>query len=322
MASTRTTMAQLLKVTRAARSLPGFRIGARRAMSAAPEVPAPPAGIDGSQYEDYDSSAKTYDRFRQHVGMGVLRGALDGVAGRMGKAAGDLRLLDCGCGSGTYLEALKPYVGEVRGLEFNGGMIAKATEKLGDGVVTQGSVCENPFKSASFDACITTQVVHHLDPEDGEPGYPNVALALNEAFRVTRPGGCYAINTTSPRQHVDGFWWAPIVPDAIANAASRMPPLEFLEEALRAAGYETVERHVPPEALMPDDLYLNIEGPLDELYRRADSSWTLAADEELEKGLASHRARLADGTARAWLEEREALRAAVGQTTTLIAVKG
>jgi hypothetical protein len=47
----------------------------------------------------------------------------------------------------------------------------------------------------------------------------------------------------------------------------------------------------------------------------------LASEEELAAGLSGLRARIEAGTAAGWLEEREATRAAVGQTTTVVATK-
>ena len=69
------------------------------------------------------------------------------------------------------------------------------------------------------------------------------------------------------------------------------------------------------------DKYLDIEGPFNPAFRNADSTWSLATEAELEKGLAMLRAKIDAGEADAWLAEREALRAKVGQTTTVVAVK-
>jgi SAM-dependent methyltransferase len=277
----------------------------------------------GSTFEDYDATSKTYDTFRRQVGMDVLNATLATVAERMGAYQKDLKLADFGCGSGTYLAALRYSVKAIAGVEANTGMIAEAERKLGRDVVVRGSITSNPFGDATFDAALTTQVIHHLEPRgtEGDLAYPIVARALSESFRVLKPGGAYCLNTTSPRQHVDGFWWAPIVPAAIATQARRMPPIDRLQEMLVAAGFETVETHVPPEAMIYDDKYLDVRGPFRREWRDADSTWALATPDELAAGLAAHRARVDDGTADAWLAKREALRAEVGQTTTLVAWK-
>ena len=69
------------------------------------------------------------------------------------------------------------------------------------------------------------------------------------------------------------------------------------------------------------DKYLDIEGPFDQAFRNADSTWSLATEAELEKGLKMLRSKIDAGQADAWLAEREALRSKIGQTTTVVATK-
>ena len=69
------------------------------------------------------------------------------------------------------------------------------------------------------------------------------------------------------------------------------------------------------------DKYLDIEAPFKPAFRNADSTWSLASESELEKGLAMLRAKIDAGEADAWLAEHEALRSRVGQTTTVVATK-
>ena len=69
------------------------------------------------------------------------------------------------------------------------------------------------------------------------------------------------------------------------------------------------------------DKYLDIEGPFNQAFRNADSTWSLATEPELEAGLKMLRAKIDAGEADAWLKEREALRAKIGQTTTVVATK-
>lgn len=65
----------------------------------------------------------------------------------------------------------------------------------------------------------------------------------------------------------------------------------------------------------------DIEGPFKPAFRNADSTWALATEQELAAGLRMLREKIEAGEAEAWLAEREALRAEVGQTTTVIATK-
>ena len=151
--------------------------------------------------------------------------------------------------------------------------------------------------------------------------FKNVGTACGEVSRVLKPGGVWMISTQTPQQHVDGFWWSPVVPTAAATLAKHFPPLPLLRELLERAGFDSFEAVVPPVPLVREDLYLDIEAPFSQLFRNADSTWSLATDDELAAGLKMLREKIEKGEGAAWLAEREALRAEVGQTTTVMARK-
>ena len=276
----------------------------------------------GSSYENYNETSKTYDNFRAPVGMNIMHDALARTATQAGLGSiKDVNLLDAGCGSGTYLDHLKGEVKTVRGLEFNDGMIAQATKKGLD--VTQGSITDMPFPDGEFDAAITTQVLHHLVAAGGggKTGFSNIGDACKEVYRCLKPKGAWIVNTQTPEQHVDGFWWAPVVPKAAKTLSLNFPEVEELTALLKEAGFQRVETFIPPEPLVRLDMYLDIEGPFSSTFRAADSTWALADEQELADGLAWLRAKIDAGEAEAWLAEREAIRARIGQTTTVVASK-
>ena len=192
-----------------------LRSGLVRALS----LPAHDA-MTGSSYENYSVTSQTYDSFRQPISLDLFRQAFGAVASRQSKPASAIDLLDAGCGSGNYLAAVKDDVGTIAGLEFNEGMIGKAVEKLPTADIRQGSITSLPYDDESFDVVMTTQVLHHLEKGGGQE-FANVKQATQEVFRCLRPGGAWIIQTQTPEQHVDGFWWAPIVPDAVSIS----PPL-------------------------------------------------------------------------------------------------
>lgn len=276
--------------------------------------------MTGSSYENYSETSKTYDAYRLPISLDLFRNAFGEVAARMSKPASALDLLDAGCGSGNYLSAVKGDVGTIAGLEFNEGMISKAVEKLPTAEIRQGSITSMPYADASFDVVITTQVLHHLEKGGGQD-FANVTLASQEVFRCLRPGGAWIIQTQTPEQHVNGFWWAPVVPDAAATLAKHFAPLPQFEAICRGAGFGQFTSAIPPEPLVRLDKYLDIEGPFNQAFRNADSTWSLATEAELEAGLKMLRAKIDAGEADAWLAERETLRAKIGQTTTAVATK-
>lgn len=98
-------------------------------------------------------------------------------------------VLDVGCGTGTLTIAAKQRVGPtgtVYGIDASPEMIARASKKArkaGVEVVFKNGVVEAlPFPDASFDAVLSTLMLHHLPPEARQQ-------CAHEMRRVLKPGG-------------------------------------------------------------------------------------------------------------------------------------
>ncbi|MFB6267978.1 MAG: class I SAM-dependent methyltransferase [Halodesulfurarchaeum sp.] len=139
------------------------------------------------------------------------------------------RILDLGCGTG---ESTRPLIGdgrEVCGIDLSARQLTQARRKedlspvsfiLGDGMAL-------PFRANRFDAVTSVGSLQHV---------PDVSLALEEAHRVTRPGGrLFVVGPKRPESRVGG---------AIADALMHFMVPEEMRSMARAAGYVEVETHL------------------------------------------------------------------------------
>ena len=97
----------------------------------------------------------------------------------------DLRLIDCGCGTGNNILLLKPY-GQAFGFDLTreGAVRALRTERP----VVQADIERIPYASGIFDIATSFDVVQSV-PDDG--------VALKEMARILKPGGYAVLNVSA-----------------------------------------------------------------------------------------------------------------------------
>jgi demethylmenaquinone methyltransferase/2-methoxy-6-polyprenyl-1,4-benzoquinol methylase len=146
----------------------------------------------------------------------------------------DDTVLDVGCGTGFATEGLLEHTDDVFGLDQSAHQLEKAFGKFGTrGRVrfTRGDAERLPFAADSFDAYWSSGSIEY---------WPNPIAALEEARRVTKPGGPVLIvgpdypNSTVFRKLADAI-------------------MLFYDEAeadrmFAEAGFETVEHHIQQRA--------------------------------------------------------------------------
>jgi ubiquinone/menaquinone biosynthesis C-methylase UbiE len=99
-----------------------------------------------------------------------------------------MRILDCGCGTGNNLHLLREY-GRAVGIDITWSGLAYARER-GERQVARASAACLPFPSAEFDLVTSFDVLYGLDDETER-------AALEEMFRVLRPGGHLIVNVAA-----------------------------------------------------------------------------------------------------------------------------
>ncbi len=141
------------------------------------------------------------------------------------------RCLDIGCGIGAMHPMLEGRVGTLSGTDVSGEAIVEAARANPHVDYRAYDGSRLPYEDASFDFCTTICVMHHV-PVLQWPAF------VAEAFRVTRPGGLFAVyehNPVNPLTRV-AVWRCPFDHDAVLLRPRRVIDL------LRHAGFEIVLR--------------------------------------------------------------------------------
>ena len=97
------------------------------------------------------------------------------------------RVLDIGCGIGTYVRRFRQYSDDVYGVEVEADRVAEASLELPNIQLAYGEAL--PFEDDFFDLVFSNEVIEHVDDD---------RQTIAEAVRVTKPGG--SIVTFAPNR--------------------------------------------------------------------------------------------------------------------------
>ena len=273
------------------------------------------------EYENYQDISKKYDNTRIPIGIEILLGCFAFTP----RPLLEQSIIDCGCGTGNYLQALKGKVGHLYGLELNGGMLTQARKKCQNNAninFEQGSLLDPlPYPDSMFDGMMCNQVLHHLVAASNQDNFEPVHKLIKEAQRVLRSQGVLVFNTCSHQQLYSGFWWADLIPKVIDRIAERYPPIEIISSMLKQVGFHKVGIVVPVNMVLQGKNYLDLMGPLNKDFRDGDSAWSLATDKELKQAQVRVQLMNQEESMTNYLEARENIRKSIGQTTFIFAYK-
>ena len=296
-----------------------------------------PSGKDMIDWEDYDLVSQTYTNMRNPVGVKkILEFFYDEK-----NDISDKSLLDAGCGTGNYLIKMYPHFDYIHAGDFNKSMLEKAQlnlqKYLGNNEITgvdfsEINICNlERLSNDTFDYIINCQVIHHLPKnlkkENGIDRFISVQNAFKEFYRILKPGGKIVINFTSHTQQMDGVWWGELISEAVRRWQENAPDIKDLEYAALKAGFKQENISFEPiiglkESLYEDSLYLNPKNFINiNNFKLSDSTFSLATQQELDKGVETVKNMLEKDELDNWFNEREILRKKIGQTTNLYLIK-
>ena len=173
--------------------------------------------------QDYADLYELEETFWWFVGMReITRALLD-----RNIASGAGRVLDAGCGTGGMMSPLTRYAADkqIVGIDFSETALRFCVQRQ-QRLLARASVSELPFADATFDLITSFDVLQHVpDQKD--------TLAINEFYRVLRPGGVVFIRVAAYQ------WMRSGHDDAIA--VQRRYDLTELSAHMRRAGF-TIRR--------------------------------------------------------------------------------
>jgi ubiquinone/menaquinone biosynthesis C-methylase UbiE len=142
------------------------------------------------------------------------------------------RVIDLGCGSGTFTYLLKQRGYAATGLDISPKLLELARRKYPDLQFDEGDVEALPYEEASVDGVLLSGIVHHL---------PDPSLCAAEVMRVLRPGGRFVAfdpNRANPFMYLYRDRSSPLYNSVGVTVNERPIRAREVAETFRAAGLE------------------------------------------------------------------------------------
>lgn len=225
---------------------------------------------------DYDRIAEEYARHRR-IHPGVFRNIVE--KGRVGKGA---TVLDVGCGTGSYLEAL------VRETDCRGCGVDPSEEMLSWARTRSalldlkvGRAERLDFPDSIFDLVMSTDVIHHVHQAGGCPAY------LREAARVLKPGGKVCTVTDSEWVILHRKPLTYYFPETVEKELRRYPGMDVLEAMMESAGFQRIEEDLEEHRYGLTSIRAYRDKAFSSLHTIPEDAWERGIrrmEEDLEKG--------------------------------------
>lgn len=180
---------------------------------------------------NYDRLAPTYHRRYQASAMSATGAALVELV----QAIGAQRVLEVGCGTGRWLEELRPHVSLAVGLDRSLGMLAQARERQVPALLVQADAGSLPLQSDVVDLVFSVNAFHH---------FADKRAYIAAAYRLLRPGGRLAILGSDPHGRERDWFVYRYFEGVYATDLQRFLPITEIAGMMQQQGFKRLEHRV------------------------------------------------------------------------------
>lgn len=225
------------------------------------------------EYEDYDSAAKVYDRYRQTPGHSSVKALISSLSEKKPS------ILEVGCGTGNYLAKIAEDFPDanVFGLDLNNSMLDRCREKTAHLKNVKQLICEAaqnlPFEDNSMDLIMAMQTLHHYGPDE------NRIQFFKEVNRVLKPGGRFLLDHSTNIQ-LNLFWFVFLCPYGLEKGYETMRSNSQYIEMCKKVGLSHVSTEEIYESTVKDEIFLNTKFFLEKEAMKCDSTLNMSSDKE------------------------------------------
>lgn len=244
-----------------------------------------------SKYENYSNVCNSYSENRKPVGAELIYNII--------YENNFKRILDIGCGTGSYLLYLKnkDKTLELFGIDSSKSMLEKITNVNTSCIQLKK---DTVLLYKNIDMIIINQVIHHLDDDV-------IQNLLYNCKKILSEKGFLYINTSTPEQVEKSLWWTQYFTKSMTD--------KFTNKLKRANLHIQKYPHTP--YIISDVCqrnYYQYEAVFTKEFRDCDSMWRLLTADELNQVLNNIKA----DTTLSLIDESEKNRIKYGQTISYV----
>jgi SAM-dependent methyltransferase len=193
---------------------------------------------DARRPVNYDEVSATYnERYKSaYTPEGVTAALLE-----LAQKTKARRIVEIGCGTGHWLDALQSAAPVVCGMDRSDGMLHKARERNGDFRIIRGDAGLIPFRKNAFDLVFCVNAIHHFD---------NPSQFIGDARQLLRQGGALSIVGIDPHSGQDRWFIYDYFSGTYERDLQRFPSSETVVGWMNAAGLQNVGSRVAEHLML------------------------------------------------------------------------